>query len=151
MLRAGLYILACSARNRLVRRIRRLREPRYLLGAVAGLGYFYFAIFTRTHGRRMGETARRGGAAPTALALLGPAAPALAGMGLLVLAALSWTAPMGSGLLSFSQAEKQLLFTAPLSSRQLLGYRLMRSQLAVLLSATILAILYQGISGIERL
>jgi hypothetical protein len=128
-----------------------LREPRYLLGALAGIGYFYFAIFTRTRGRRIAQTARKGGAAPTALALLGPSAPALAGMGLLVLAAASWTYPIGSGLLSFSQAEKQLLFTAPLSSRQLLGYRLLRSQLAVLLSAVILAILYPGVSGAARL
>jgi hypothetical protein len=113
MLKAGLYIIACSARNRVLRRIRRLREPRYLLGALAGLGYFYFAIFTRTRGRHIAETARRGGAAPTALALLGPSAPALAGMALLVLAAVSWTYPIGSRLLSFSQAEKQLLLLHP--------------------------------------
>jgi len=36
MLFASLYIIVCSARNRLRVRLRRLREPRYLFGAIAG-------------------------------------------------------------------------------------------------------------------
>ncbi len=47
MISASLYIIVCSARNRLRTRLRRLREPRYLLGAVAGAAYLYFSFFSR--------------------------------------------------------------------------------------------------------
>ena len=36
MLSASLYITVCTTRNRLRVRLRRLREPRYLLGAIVG-------------------------------------------------------------------------------------------------------------------
>src|SRR5213594_253385 len=36
MLSASLYIIFCSARNRIRVRLRRLREPQYLFGAIAG-------------------------------------------------------------------------------------------------------------------
>ena len=50
MLSASLYIIVCSARNRLRVRLRRLREPRYLIGALAGAAYLYFSIFARVWG-----------------------------------------------------------------------------------------------------
>jgi hypothetical protein len=65
MVIASLYILVRSTRNRIVVRLRRLREPRYLFGAVIGVAYLYFAIF----GPRRAAS-RRGGAAPGGAALL---------------------------------------------------------------------------------
>ncbi len=50
MLSASLYIIVCSAKNRLLVRLRRLREPRYLIGAIAGAAYFYFAVFRAYRG-----------------------------------------------------------------------------------------------------
>jgi ABC-2 type transport system permease protein len=147
MLRAGLYIMWCSARNRMRRRIQRLREPRYLTGAAAGVAYLYFAIFSRARSRPPAGSAGRGGvgAAPTTLlSLLGPSAPALASLLLLLVAAASWIFPIGSGLLNFSRAEKQFLFPAPVSRRWLVAYRLLRAQLAVLISASVLALFYRG-------
>lgn len=47
MIRATLYIIGCTARNRFRLRLRRLREPRYLIGAVAGIGYLIFTLFIR--------------------------------------------------------------------------------------------------------
>ena len=36
MLNASFYIAWCSTKNRVRVRLRRLREPRYLIGAIAG-------------------------------------------------------------------------------------------------------------------
>ena len=36
MIGASLYIIGCSAKNRVRMRLRRLREPRYLIGAIVG-------------------------------------------------------------------------------------------------------------------
>ena len=51
MLIASLYITACTTRNRIRVRLRRLREPRYLIGALVGIAYLYFSIFAGWRGR----------------------------------------------------------------------------------------------------
>lgn len=134
------YIMACSARNRLRRRLARLREPRYLIGAIVGVAYLFFSIFGRN---LFGRQRRRGRLLPAAfLPLAGGSGPVAAGLALAGAAALSMLMPFGSGLLSFSRTEREFLFASPLSSRQLLFYRLMRSQWAVLFSALIIALTY---------
>ena len=45
MLRALLYLRLVSAGNWLLSRARRLRQPKYLLGAVVGCAYFYYFFF----------------------------------------------------------------------------------------------------------
>ena len=55
-------------------------------------------------------------------------APAFGGLILMALAAGAWLFPLDSGLLEFSEAEMQFLFPAPVSRRQLLIHRLLRSQ-----------------------
>jgi hypothetical protein len=140
---ATLYIMACSTKNRVRRRLARLREPRYALGAIVGIAYFYFAFFGRM--RMANSSARRRRRPSPVPAAIIPATingPLLAGTGLLGLAALSWLVPLGSALLQFSKAETEFLFTAPLSRRQLVLYRLVRSQLSVLLGAVIFALAY---------
>src|SRR4051794_11935530 len=115
MIRASLYILGCSLKNRLRMRVRRLREPRYLLGAVAGAAYLYFSVFMRIFGTRRAR--QRGRGVPQFPAVVPPFVPMVAGAGLLVLAGLAWIMPGTSTLLEFSEAEIQLLFPAPVSRR----------------------------------
>ena len=53
MVGAFLYLTACSFKNRLRRRLQRLREPRYVIGLLVGLAYFYVVFFRRSgRGRR---------------------------------------------------------------------------------------------------
>ena len=78
MLNASLYILWCTSRNRMRQRIRRLREPRYLFGAIAGIAYLYFTFVVRLRSARAGADRRRPSAAAL-LPVLGASAPALAG------------------------------------------------------------------------
>ena len=59
MLGASLYIIVCSAKNRVRVRLRRLREPRYLIGAIVGVAYLYFSVFARIRRERVERGARQ--------------------------------------------------------------------------------------------
>ena len=50
MLRALFYLRFTSFKNWLMVRGRRLRQPKYLIGAVVGCAYFYFFFFRRIGG-----------------------------------------------------------------------------------------------------
>ena len=144
MVLATVYIMWCSAKNRLRRRLRRLREPRYLIGAIVGGAYLFFALYGRTRSRRPPPSAAAPGArrATNLIATVAATAPALGGFALLIAAAISWLMPFGSGLLEFTPAETAILFPAPVARRQLLFYRLMRSQWAVFFGAVVMSLAY---------
>ena len=152
MLGASLYIIVCSARNRLRVRLRRLREPRYLIGAIVGAAYIYFSFFARLRTSRAGA-ARRGGrpSLPASMDALLASAPALGGLILLAVATGAWLFPMDSGLLEFSDAEMQYLFPAPLSRRQLLMHRMLRSQIGMLFGAVVIGLASPSTFGVSRL
>jgi len=152
MLSASLYIIVCSARNRVRARLRRLREPRYLLGAVAGAAYLYFSFFSRMRGaNRAAERRRRGApASPAAMQLLYASGPALAGILMLAATIVSWLMPFDSGLLDFSEAEIQFLFPAPVARSHLLVHRMLRSQLGMLFASIVVAAV-SPLGGVRRL
>ena len=146
MFDAASYVIWCTARNRLRARLRRLREPRYLIGAAVGLGYLFITLGIRQRlfqprgPRRPSRTGSGDAASVTAaFSVLGPA---LGGVALAGLSLAAWILPFGSNLLSFSQAETALLVSAPLTRRQLVLYRMMRSQAAVLAGSLIMALAY---------
>jgi hypothetical protein len=132
-------------------RLRRLREPRYLIGAIVGSAYLYFSIFA---GRRGRSRSGRGGdsRAPVELTSAWQAiGSSLAGLLVFVLALLAWVLPARPGLLEFSRAETVFLFPAPVSRRQLLVHRLVRSQVSSLLTSILMAILLAPAAGLGRL
>jgi hypothetical protein len=156
VIRASLFIVVCSARNRLRQRLRRLREPRYLIGAVVGVAYLYFTFFARFRMARVGQQQQRRRAGRTlppllALSAVRSAAPGVVGLALLSMTALGWLLPFDSGLLDFSQAEIQFLFPAPVSRRELLIHRLLRSQLGLLFGSVITGLVAPSMSGFGRL
>jgi hypothetical protein len=138
MIGASLYIIGCSARNRLRRRLARLREPRYLIGAVVGVAYLWFSVFGRL---RFGRRSRRNRAVAAMIPLTG-AGLVFGALGVYGLALVSLLLPFRAGLLDFSRTESEFLFASPLSRRQLLLYRMLRSQWAVLFGALIMALTY---------
>jgi hypothetical protein len=150
MLLASLYIIVCSARNRLRVRLRRLREPRYLFGAIAGAAYFYFTFFARM---RAGSGRRRSasGPPPAMLSALAASGPAVAGLLLMAGTAVVSVLPVRSSLLVFSEAEIQFLFPAPVSRHQLLLHRILRSQLGILFGVVVFSIFMPSTSGFTRL
>src|SRR4029077_18798614 len=128
-----------SVRNRLRVRLRRLREPRYIVGALVGglwLGSLFFRSFSRT--------TRSGQHIPTPFDDLATHID-LARFGLaLALFALALLVGLWPGTqrpLEFSPAEVQFLFPAPITRRQLINYKLLRSQGGMLFGALIATLL----------
>jgi hypothetical protein len=145
-------VIRCTAKNRLLVRLRRLREPRYLIGGVVGAAYFYFSFFARFRTQNASASRRRARGAPVnPFVVLSTAGPGIAGLLLMIVTAMAWLVPLESGLLDFSKAEVQFLFPAPVSRRSLLIHRLMRSQLGMLFGALIGGLVAPSASGVGRL
>ncbi len=134
-----LYLSARSMINRVRRWLRRLREPRYAIGFVIGLAYLYLMVF-----RQIGRGGRSGGPS-SALATSGIAGlfPLVASVILFVVAALAWAWPGSSRAVTFTRAEVQFFFPAPVTRRQLLHYKLLRTQVGTLISTVILTVLFR--------
>ncbi len=135
---ALLYLTLCSMRNRLRVRMRRLRQPRYLIGSIVGGLYCYFAFFRP--GRN--STGMNGPLAfiaryPGTLELMGSAF-------LFATVALAWILPRsGRVALAFSPADVQFLFPAPITRRQLIQYKLLRSLVATALGSAIVTVIFR--------
>jgi ABC-2 type transport system permease protein len=122
------YLTVCSIRNSARLRIRRLRQPRYLLIALGFVLYVGSMMFGRPPSGSLGflpvDTARgRMIAAGVATVMLGS----------------SWVLPVAAAL-QFTSAEVQFLFTAPITRRQLIGYKVWRLLLGAAASGPFLAV-----------
>ena len=145
MTSAFVYLVACSFRNRVRSRIRRLRQPRYLAGLVVGVLYLYL-IFLRPSSRSAAPDIGGG------LAQF-PAAAMQAAMSvvLFIAVAAAWLVPTKRGAIDFTRSEVQFLFTAPVTRRQLIHYKLLRGQLGALLSSLIFTLLMRPGNGLTAL
>jgi hypothetical protein len=142
MTRAFFYLSVCSFRNAIRARAARLREPRYAIGLVVSLGYLIF-VFGRSFGRAMHRSSAH---LPTPMAtfLAGhQGALEIAGaVTLVLLAAIAWLLPPGSHPpLAFSRSEVQFLFPAPVTHRQLIHYKILRSQGGAAVSSLIVTLI----------
>lgn len=138
LLRAFAYLQATSIRNAVVHRLKRLRQPKYLVGAIVAIGYLYFFVFRHAWRERGGGFSAMPAwlQQPEALSTI----VALAALVLLVLTVLAWVVPSSRAALDFSEAEVAFLFPAPLTRRMLVHYKLLRSQLGILFSALLIAL-----------
>jgi hypothetical protein len=152
MLSASLYIMACSARNRLRVRMRRLREPRYLVGAIVGAAYLYFSFFARLRSRSaLSRTrGRTGGGGATSVSQVLQSGSGIVAALFLVGAAIGWVLPFNSAMLDFSDAEIAFLFPAPVTRRSLIVHRLLRSQLGLLFTAVITSLVFPASAPFGR-
>ena len=123
---AFFYLQITSLYNNLRRRLLRLRQPKYLLGALAGAAYMYAFVFRHL---LRSDTARTTSLQAMPSALLSDL-PVLAALVLLLIVWLDWLFA-GEGVeLGFSETEIAFLFPAPLTRTALIQYSLLRSQLA---------------------
>lgn len=135
------YLTVCSARNRTRARLRRLREPRYLIGLVIGVAYFAL-IFGRSF-----RSSPRGGARGLAEAVGSQTAIEMAAVGLLLFLAVAWLWPTRRPpALAFRRADVQFLFTAPIARRRLVRYQIVRSQLASLFASAIVTLFMRPVN-----
>jgi hypothetical protein len=133
VIHAFLFVTVRSFRNRIVSRLKRLRNLRYLVSFLLGMAYFWFAGFRHLfdgHSRlqQMGLP-------------VGPFVVDLAAVVVLLMMILAWALPKQSAALAFSEAEIQFLFPAPITRRQLLLYKVLRAQPQVFISAAVMSFL----------
>jgi hypothetical protein len=128
-------LAAFSFRGQIVRRLRLLRQPRYLISSLAGLAYFLFFV-----GRQLGGFHRRGGLPPMAPELGGDILPLVIGLAFASGATLIWAFASAKPALRLSEAEIHFLLPAPLTRREILAYALWKQQIGVFFGALILAL-----------
>ena len=122
-------------RGRAVRWMRLLRQPKYLVGTLAGClaAGAWIAAFALRSFRGDGPPAA---GVPVADQLL-PVLETGAAMLVLILLALWWLWPFGRATLDLTETELHLLLPAPLRRRHIAQYALLRVQPGILLGSTI--------------
>ncbi|MFI5231978.1 MAG: putative ABC exporter domain-containing protein [Gemmatimonadales bacterium] len=123
------YLLFDTTRNRFASMIRRLRSPRYAIGMVLGLGYFWL-VFAR---RGVRPAPHADGFAAAA----GPTIQTVAALVVFVIIAGIWIFGGDRSALAFSEAEVAMLLPAPVSRRTLIVYKLAQSQVVILINVAI--------------
>jgi len=141
--RAFVYLSWCSFRNRLRVRLRRLKQPRYVIGLVFGLIYMWWFVFQPLFFRSsFGRSSPDANAdAASIVTRYSGQILAIGSVVLFLFAALAWLWPGKRPALTFTRPEVQFLFQAPLTRRQLVHYRLIRSQAGTIFSSVIMTLL----------
>ena len=139
------YLQATSLVNNVRRRLLRLRQPKYLVGALVGGAYLYFFLIHRAF--------RTHGVAPHGFAMtpgVSASLVSLVALGLLLYVCADWIFAGEQAKLAFTEAEIDFLFPAPLTRTALIHFGLLRSQLAIFFSAFLIGLLLRrggGFSG----
>src|SRR5512143_1617553 len=146
MIGAALYLSQRSFVNALRRRVQRLRQPKYLIGFCVGLLYFYWVI-ARPGGAMRGGAGPHavGGALPGANGALSALGDVIAVGGLAVLVLLTWIFGSAETPFTFQLAETDFLFPAPLTRRQVIQFRLLRTQVPLLISAAFSVLIFSRV------
>ncbi|HJO05705.1 MAG TPA: hypothetical protein QGG47_17190 [Acidobacteriota bacterium] len=150
MTQALLFLLVRSVRGRLVQALRRLREPRYLVGFLIGTGWaasWLSGVFGRSPvGFDFSGDVQFGMPVEALDSLAGPFGRALQlGLALLLAAGVTlwWLLPFGGNALQFTESELHLLLPAPVKRRRLIQYGILRSQPGVLLGVAIITFFWR--------
>ena len=132
MIGSFLFLLSRSFVNRTKARFKRLKQPKYLIGAIFGFVYLYayFFQFLFMPGRRGSNV----------LSGAGSIVESLGAVILLVLVLGAWIFPHERVALAFSEAEVAFLFPAPVNRRTLIHYKLLKSQVAILFTVLLLTL-----------
>ena len=137
VLSALVYLQVHSLKNSIVRRIRRLKQPKYLAGGIVGVLYFYFYFGRYVFGFRGGHTALPVAGSVEDRALF----ESLGALLMLVPLVLAWVLPHERAALTFTEAEIAFLFPAPITRRGLIQFKLLRSQLRILFTSVLLMLI----------
>lgn len=134
-------LLLRGLRGRLVRRLRLLRQPRYLVASLAGLAYMLFFV-----GRNFliwGRGPRRPGIEVTGLGDRAPLVLLGVALALALVTTLGWLLTSSRPALRLNEAEINLLLPAPLPRRKVLDFALWKQQAGVLFGALLFS-LFRG-------
>lgn len=132
MTAALVYLVAQTTRNRVVSMARRVREPRYAIGFAVVAVYLTTLVLSSHADRR-----------PSASLFQRPAVETFTPIALALMVLPAWLLGNGSTALSYTLPEVSMLFPAPLTRRQLLGYKLMKVHVGVLVNAALFAFVFR--------
>jgi hypothetical protein len=141
--RALLEILVLGWRGGMVRRVKRLRDPRQILALIAGIAYFaFFALRPLLMGfGRSGRGLQRGLPGGLGTGEYAPALQLAIAFGLAVVVANTWIFTSSRPAFSLSEAEIHLLLPAPLTRRRILQFALLKRQAGILFGSLVFALL----------
>src|SRR5215207_9118097 len=144
MVSALIFLQYHSIKNRTLLRLKRLKQPKYLVGAMVCALYFYFYFFRwlfRSPGT--GQGLNLTAASPESAALY----ESIAALVLCIIILLAWIVPQQRAALAFTEAEVAFLFPAPISRRGLIHFKLLRSQTAILFTTILLTLVTNRFGG----
>jgi ABC-2 type transport system permease protein len=140
MIAALCFLMFHSWKNRLAMRIRRLKQPKYLIGALAGAVYFYLYFYRYLlgpHGASGPQFAAQN------VAWLEP----LGALILFTVVLLAWVIPHGRAALVFTETEVAFLFPAPVSRQSLIHFKLLKSQIRILITSLFFTLVFRRFAG----
>jgi hypothetical protein len=143
MISALFYLQYHMFRNRLVSRFKRLKQPKYLIGAIVGGLYFYFYFFRYLFHGIGGRQPVNLAVSPEHLQLF----ELVGALALFVIMLLAWIIPHERAALTFTEAEVAFLFPAPVTRRTLIHFKLLRSQLRIFFSILLLTLFSRRFGG----
>ncbi len=143
MIAALFYLQYHTFRNRLVSRFKRLKQPKYLIGAVVGGLYFYFYFFRYLFRGFGGRQAVNLAVSPEHLRFF----ELFGALALFVIVLLAWIIPHERAALTFTEAEVAFLFPAPVTRRTLIHFKLLRSQLGILFTTLLFTLFSRSYGG----
>jgi hypothetical protein len=125
------YLTGNTVKNRIRARLRRAKNPRYALALILGAGYLWM-VYVRPM-----SSSRPSPGINTSIAMWLIIGTAF----LLVMAGLAWFVPNGPSNLALDKAESAFLLPGPVSSGGLVGYKMLRAQLTILMTVLIWTVL----------
>ena len=143
MIAALFYLQYHSFRNRLVSRFKRLKQPKYLVGAIVGGLYFYWYFFRAIFHGFGGRPAMNLAATPEQRLLF----ELLGALALFIIVLLAWLVPHERAALTFTEAEVAFLFPAPVTRRTLIHFKLLRSQLGIFFTTLVFTLFSRRFGG----
>jgi len=143
MISALIYLRVRSLINAYRAKLLRLKQPRYLFGAIVGLVYFYFVFFHRLFRMRHTMGGSNSGISLEVWLRLEP----IAAVALLLYLLSSWIFSSDRADLAFTESEIAFLFPAPVSRRGLIHFKLLSGQLRILFLAVFFAVVRTSMSG----
>ena len=131
------FLQSRSLVNQLRVRFKRLKQPKYMIGAVVGIGYFAMSALPAIFG--VFRTGTHHGT---------PSIPGfwqgVRGMGILFWMTLNWVIPSSGVALQYTETELAFLLPSPIGRRTLIQYKILKSLLPLLFASFIFTVFRFG-------
>lgn len=141
MARALLYLRATTLAGSIKSRLKRLKQPKYLMGALVGAAWIWFTFLRRMQGPPRGPGPAGARTPPEIPAEAFPLFMELGAVVLVLVLLVNWQIPRRA-VLAFSEAEIAFLFPAPVNRRMLVHYRLLGAQLGIVFTSLVLTLIF---------